>query len=124
MGEFSVRKESGNFKLNRRETKRIIFLKKVKFGIGEAAFPGDSYNISRNGILLHSLKSFLPDTKLNFKIYTDTEVYNLNAEVKWVTRAYDHTGSFMGLYFMDKRFELGKLYMKELNPYRVRDLRH
>jgi hypothetical protein len=49
MGEFSFRKESGNFKLNRRETKRIIFLKKVKFGIGEAVFPGNSYNISRKG---------------------------------------------------------------------------
>lgn len=58
MGEFSFRKESGNFKLNRRETKRIIFLKKVKFGIGEAVFPGNSYNISRNGMLVHSLKSF------------------------------------------------------------------
>lgn len=124
MGEFSFRKESGNFKLNRRETKRIIFLKKVKFGIGEAIFPGNSYNISRNGMLVHSLKSFLPDTALNIKIYTDTEVFNLNAEVKWVTKTYDHTGSFMGLHFMDKRSELGKLYLKELEPNQIKDLRH
>jgi len=124
MGEFSVRKESGNIKLNKRETKRIIFLKKVKFGFGEAVFPGTSYNISRNGMLVHSLKSFLPDTKLNIKIYTDTEVYNLIAEVKWVTRTNDHTGSFMGLNFMDKMFELGKLYMKELNSNQVTNLEH
>ena len=115
MGEFSVRKESGNFKLNRRETKRVLFLKKVKFGFDEAVFTGTSYNISRNGILVHSLKSFLPNTKLNFKIFTDTEIYNLIAEVKWVTRATDHSGSFMGLYCRDNNFELSKLYMKELN---------
>ena len=124
MGEFSVRKESGNFKLNRRETKRIIFLKKIKFGIGEAVFPGTSYNISRNGMLVHSLKSFLPDSKLNIKIISDVEVYNLIADVKWVTRTHNHTGSFMGLHFMDNNFELGKLYMKELNSNRHSDLQH
>ena len=124
MGEFSFRKESGNFKLNRRETKRILFLKKVKFGFGEAVFPGTTYNISRNGILVHSIKSFLPDTKLNFKIYTDTEVYNLTAEVKWVTRTNNQSGSFMGLHFMDDNFELGKLYMKELNSNQANNYQH
>jgi len=124
MGEYSVRKESGNFKLNRRETQRIIFLKKVKFGIDEAVFLGNSYNISRNGILVHSLKSFLPGTTLIIKVYTDTEVFNLKAEVKWVTRTNDHTGSFMGLHFEDRSIELSKLYMKELNTSQITYFRH
>ena len=124
MQEFSVKKESGNFKLNRRTTKRVKFLKKIKFGIGEAVFPGSSYNISQKGMLVHSFKAFLPKTGLNIKIYTDSEVYNLNAEVKWVTKTNDHSGSFMGLYFTGKNFELGKLYLKELEISQIKDLRH
>ncbi len=124
MQEFSVKKESGNFKLNRRSTKRVKFLKKVKFGIGEAVFPGNSYNISQNGILIHSFKAFIPNTHMNVKIYTDTDVFSLNAEVKWVTKTNDHSGSFMGLRFIGKNFELSKLYLKELELGRINDLRH
>lgn len=124
MEEFSVKKESGKFKLNRRTTKRIKFLKKVKFGIGDAVFPGSSYNISQKGILIHSFKAFLPNTTLSIKIYNDSEVIDVNAEVKWVTKTIDHTGSFMGLYFTGKNFELSKLYLKELKISQIQNLSH
>jgi len=124
MREFSVKRESGDFKLNRRYTKRVKFLKKVKFGIGEAVFPGSSYNISQKGILIHSFKAFLPKTTLKIRIYTETEVFNLNAEVKWVTKTNDHTGSFMGLHFLGRNFELSKLYLKELELSQIKNLPH
>ena len=41
-------------------------------------------------MLVHSLKSFLPDTALNIKIYTDTEVFNLNAYTQLMTEIEEH----------------------------------
>lgn len=124
MQEFSANKDTGKIKLNRRASKRIKFLKKVKFGIGEAVFPGSSYNISQKGILIHSFKAFLPSTAVSIKIYNESEVIDLNAEVKWVTKTNDHSGSFMGLYFTGKNFELSKLYLKELEISRINNLSH
>lgn len=114
MENFSANRDLGSFKLNRRSAKRVKFLNKVKFGIGEAVFPGSSYNISQNGILIHSFKAFLPKTSLNLSIYADNEVHNLNSEVMWVLKTNDNTGSFMGLNFTGNNFEIGKLYQKEL----------
>jgi len=114
MGDISIKKELKDIKHNRRSSKRLKFLKKIKFGINDAVSPGNSYNISQNGMLVHSLKAFLPNTALNIKIYSDTEVLNLSAEVKWVTKSRDTSGSFMGICFMGKNFKLRKLYLKEL----------
>ena len=124
MEKFSVKKEAGNFKLNRRTAKRVKFLNKVKFGIGEAVFPGSSYNISQKGILIHSFKAFLPKTHITLKIFTDNDVHDLNAEVRWVMKTNDHTGSFMGLFFTGNNFEVSKLYQKELELSRDYKLHH
>ena len=86
---------------------------KVKFGIDDTVYPGKAYNISQKGILIHSFKAFVPNTSLNIKIHKDTEIVQLNTEVKWVKKTNDNSGSFMGLYFVGKNFEIKKLYIKE-----------
>ena len=122
--DFLIKEGSTDFKLNRRASKRVTFSKKVKFGRDETVFPADSYNISQKGILIHSFKAFIPGTPLNIKLYTDNETVRLNAEVKWVIKTRDHSGSFMGLNFIGNNFEIRKLYLKQLGLMQNGELKH
>jgi len=90
------------------------FFLKVKFGIDETVYPGKAYNISQEGILIHSFKAFVPNTSLNIKIYLDSEIVQLNTEVRWVKKTNDNSGSFMGLYFAGKNFEINKYILMNL----------
>ena len=97
-----------------RSSKRIKLLKKVKFGIDEAVFPGKTYNFSESGMLIHSFKAFIPGTFININFFTDNRVLNLDAEIKWVKKASDESGSFMGVKFVGNLSEIKKIYKKEL----------
>ena len=97
-----------------RNSKRIKLLKKIKFGIEDPVFPGKTYNLSENGLLIHSFKAFIPGTFININLFIDNSVLNLDAEVKWVKKAEDKSGSFMGLKLIGNLNELKKIYKKEL----------
>ena len=108
--------EFQNYKkeLAQRGSRRIKMLNKVKFGIDEAVFPGKTYNFSETGLLIHSFKAFIPGTFININVYIDNKVLNLDAEVKWVNKAADNSGSFMGVKFVGNLTEVKKIYKKEL----------
>jgi len=108
--------EIQNFKKGhtQRSSKRIKLLRKIKFGVDDAVFPGKTYNFSENGLLIHSFKAFIPGTFININIFIDNKVLNLDAEVKWVNKAADNSGSFMGVKFVGNLNELKKIYKKEL----------
>ena len=108
--------ELQNFKKDfvQRSSKRIKLLKKIKFGIDEAVFPGKTYNISENGLLIHSFKAFIPGTFINISMFIDNKVINLDAEIRWVKKAADKSGSFMGTKLVGNLTEIKKIYKKEL----------
>ncbi|MGI9533360.1 MAG: PilZ domain-containing protein [Thermodesulfobacteriota bacterium] len=97
-----------------RSSKRIKLLRKIKFGIDDAVFPGKTYNFSESGLLIHSFKAFIPGTIININFFIENKVINLDAEVKWVTKAADKSGSFMGVKFAGNLNKLKKIYTKEL----------
>ncbi|MGI9553332.1 MAG: PilZ domain-containing protein [Thermodesulfobacteriota bacterium] len=97
-----------------RNSRRIKLLRKIKFGIEDAVFPGKTYNFSENGLLIHSFKAFIPGTFVNINFYVEDRVLNLDAEIKWVRKAADKSGSFMGVKLAGNLTELKKIYKKEL----------
>ena len=97
-----------------RSSKRLKLLSKIKFGIEEAVFPGKTYNFSENGILIHSFKAFIPGTLINLNLFIDNRVLNLDAEIKWVKKAEDKSGSFMGIKLIGNLNDFKKIYKKEL----------
>ena len=110
--------------LPQRECRRIKMLSKVKFGVDEAVFPGKTYNFSESGLLIHSFKAFIPGTFININIYIDNKILNLDAEVKWVNKAADNSGSFMGVKFVGNLSEVKKLYKKQLQLHGDSVLKH
>ena len=111
-------------KFIKRNSERIKFLKKVKFGLDEPVFPAKSYNFSEHGILVHSFKAFLPGTNLRLNLFVESSIIELIAEVRWVSRAKDGSGSFMGLKFAGNSENIRKVYNKESMVKSERGLEH
>ena len=107
-----------------RSSRRLKFLRKVKFGLDEPVFPGRSYNFSEHGILIHSFKAFLPGTNIRINVFVDNGMIELIAEVRWVSRAKDGSGSFMGLKFAGNSDDIKKVYYKESKVLGERGLEH
>lgn len=97
----------------KRSSERIRFIKRVKFGLDEPIFQGKSSNFSKHGILIHSFKAFIPGSLIRLNIFVDTGILDLGAEVRWVNRSKDGTGSFMGLKFAGNTEEVNKIYKQE-----------
>lgn len=108
----------------KRNSERIKLLRKIKFGIDQTVFPGKTYNLSEGGMLIHSFKAFIPGTLLNLNVFIENTVINLDAEVKWVRKAKDSSGSFMGLKVVGNSSELRKVYKKEQEIQRRSTVNH
>lgn len=97
----------------KRSSDRIRFVKRVKFGFDEPVFKGKSCNFSQHGILIRSFKAFMPGSLIRLHIFVDTGILDLDAEVRWVNKSKDGTGTFMGLKFAGKAEEVNKIYKQE-----------
>ncbi len=92
--------------MERRDTRRVIYRKRIKHGMTKPEFYGYVLNISRNGLKLESRRIFPPGTKVVIDFLRNENETNstdlcVQGVVKWSTRYLPGLPSRMGIKLLD-----------------------
>lgn len=99
----------------KRESERIAFNQRVKYGPGEDAnTDAVSVNLSASGIALKSYKALPPGSKISVVLYSGEKPVRLQGEVIWNTADDSGNETEMGIKIVSRKDEIGNLYKTNL----------
>ncbi len=67
----------------RRLSKRLLFRKKIKYGVSNPEYNGLTFNISESGIAIKADKLFIPATRIIADLFLDEEILKFQGVIIW-----------------------------------------
>ena len=68
---------------DRRLSKRLLFRKKIKYGVCKPKYNGLTFNISESGIAITTNKLFIPATRIIADMFLDEEILKFQGVIIW-----------------------------------------
>ncbi len=105
--------------LNRRESRRIPFRKKVKYRLPDSDFAGYTFNLSEGGIGVKAHRVFPPRSKILVQLHLDgadleesimAEIIKLEGTVAWVSTMLPGIIPTMGIKFSIRSNDIKRIY--------------
>ena len=92
---------------NKRNSKRINFKERVKYGSADKLnTEGYSYNISKTGIAIKSYKTLTPGSKVSVVLYSGENPIRLEGKVMWNSPSNQGSQAQMGVKILSRTCEL------------------
>ncbi len=100
---------------NRRQSARIPFRKRVKYGLSDPTFVGYTFNLSEGGIGIKADRVFHPRSRIITHIYIEDEIVRLEGVVVWVSPILPGVISSMGVKFSSRTDDIKRIYQQRMN---------
>ena len=99
---------------NRRQSVRIPFRKRVKYGSSEPTFVGYTFNLSEGGVGIKADRVFHPQSRIIIHIYIEDEIVRVEGVVVWVSPTLPGVISTMGVKFSSRTDDIKKIYQQRI----------
>ncbi|MDA2921269.1 PilZ domain-containing protein [Desulfobacterota bacterium AH_259_B03_O07] len=98
--------------MGRRLSKRLIFRKKIKYGVNNPKNNGLTFNISESGIAIAANKLFIPGTKIIAALFLDEEILKFQGVIIWSDLGLNGYRSLMGIKITSRPEKIKDIYSK------------
>jgi len=102
--------------VDRRLSKRLLFRKKIKYGVCKPKYNGLTFNISESGIAITTNKLFIPATRIIAEMFLDEEILKFQGVIIWSDLGIKGHRSQMGVKITSRPEKTKDLYKKCTAP--------
>lgn len=98
-----------------RQSARIPFRLRVKYGLSRPTSSGYTFNLSERGIGITSQRVFPPKSKIVIHIFAGDRTLRLEGSVAWTSPVLPGRLSKMGVKFLSRTDDVRDIYLQRLN---------
>jgi len=96
----------------RRLSKRLLFRKKIKYGVCKPKYNGLAFNISESGIGIKTNNPLMPKTRIIAYLFLGEETLRVLGVIQWSALGLDGYRSQMGIKIISRPEKINDIYSK------------